>query len=81
LGELVIQFPIHSPTRQTHQLANSMSALSITWLGHATFLLQVATRKEDLFDPWVTGQSGQPGIGEEAWRARSDPGHARAQRS
>ena len=32
-----------------------MATLSITWLGHATFLLTSPAGKRILFDPWVTG--------------------------
>jgi L-ascorbate metabolism protein UlaG (beta-lactamase superfamily) len=35
-------------------------ALSITWLGHATFLLQSPGGKRILFDPWVTGNPKAP---------------------
>ena len=35
-------------------------ALSITWLGHATFLLQSPGGKRILFDPWVTGNPKSP---------------------
>ena len=35
-------------------------ALSITWLGHATFLLQSPGGKKVLFDPWVTGNPTSP---------------------
>src|SRR3954451_7683378 len=34
--------------------------LSITWLGHATFLLQSPGGKRILFDPWVTGNPKSP---------------------
>jgi L-ascorbate metabolism protein UlaG (beta-lactamase superfamily) len=34
--------------------------LSITWLGHATFLLQSPGGKKILFDPWVTGNPTSP---------------------
>ena len=37
-----------------------MAALSITWLGHATFLLQSPGGKKMLFDPWVTGNPMSP---------------------
>jgi L-ascorbate metabolism protein UlaG (beta-lactamase superfamily) len=37
-----------------------MAALSITWLGHATFLLQSPGGKKILFDPWVTGNPTSP---------------------
>jgi len=37
-----------------------MAALSITWLGHATFLLQSPGGKKILFDPWVTGNPMSP---------------------
>lgn len=35
-------------------------ALSITWLGHATFLLQSPGGKRILFDPWITGNPKSP---------------------
>ena len=35
-------------------------ALSITWLGHATFLLVSPGGKRILFDPWVTGNPKSP---------------------
>ncbi|MCU1385790.1 MAG: metal-dependent hydrolase [Acidobacteria bacterium] len=35
-------------------------ALSITWLGHATFLLRSPGGKTILFDPWVTGNPASP---------------------
>jgi L-ascorbate metabolism protein UlaG (beta-lactamase superfamily) len=35
-------------------------SLSITWLGHATFLLQTPGGKKILFDPWVTGNPKSP---------------------
>ena len=35
-------------------------ALSITWLGHATFLLRSPGGKTILFDPWVTGNPKSP---------------------
>jgi L-ascorbate metabolism protein UlaG (beta-lactamase superfamily) len=34
--------------------------LAITWLGHATFLLQSPGGKKILFDPWVTGNPTSP---------------------
>lgn len=34
--------------------------LSITWLGHATFLLQSPGGKRLLFDPWITGNPSSP---------------------
>jgi L-ascorbate metabolism protein UlaG (beta-lactamase superfamily) len=37
-----------------------MSTLSITWLGHATFLLRSPGGKRILFDPWVTGNPAAP---------------------
>jgi L-ascorbate metabolism protein UlaG (beta-lactamase superfamily) len=37
-----------------------MAALSITWLGHATFLLTSPGGKRILFDPWVTGNPASP---------------------
>jgi L-ascorbate metabolism protein UlaG (beta-lactamase superfamily) len=37
-----------------------MAALSITWLGHATFLLKSPGGKRILFDPWVTGNPTSP---------------------
>ena len=35
-------------------------SLSITWLGHATFLLKTPGGKRILFDPWVTGNPSSP---------------------
>ena len=35
-------------------------SLSITWLGHATFLLQSPGGRKILFDPWVTGNPTSP---------------------
>jgi L-ascorbate metabolism protein UlaG (beta-lactamase superfamily) len=35
-------------------------SLSITWLGHATFLLQTPGGKTILLDPWVTGNPTSP---------------------
>jgi L-ascorbate metabolism protein UlaG (beta-lactamase superfamily) len=34
--------------------------LSITWLGHATFLLKSPGGKRLLFDPWITGNPSSP---------------------
>ncbi len=34
--------------------------LSITWLGHATFLLRSPGGKTILFDPWITGNPKSP---------------------
>jgi L-ascorbate metabolism protein UlaG (beta-lactamase superfamily) len=41
-------------------MTTSGGALSITWLGHATFLLQSPGGKKILFDPWVTGNPTSP---------------------
>lgn len=38
-----------------------MDTLSITWLGHATFLLKSPGGKRIMFDPWVTGNPSTPG--------------------
>jgi L-ascorbate metabolism protein UlaG (beta-lactamase superfamily) len=35
-------------------------SLSISWLGHATFLLRSPGGKRILFDPWVTGNPSTP---------------------
>jgi L-ascorbate metabolism protein UlaG (beta-lactamase superfamily) len=35
-------------------------ALSITWLGHATFVLQSPGGKRIILDPWVTGNPSSP---------------------
>ena len=35
-------------------------ALSYTWLGHATFLMQSPGGKRLIFDPWVTGNPSSP---------------------
>ena len=37
-----------------------MAALSITWLGHATFLLQSPGGQRIIMDPWVTGNPTAP---------------------
>ena len=39
---------------------NRRPSLAITWLGHATFLLQSPGGKRILFDPWVTGNPSSP---------------------
>jgi L-ascorbate metabolism protein UlaG (beta-lactamase superfamily) len=41
-------------------MTTSSGALAITWLGHATFLLQSPGGKKILFDPWVTGNPASP---------------------
>jgi L-ascorbate metabolism protein UlaG (beta-lactamase superfamily) len=38
----------------------SGGSLSITWLGHATFLLRSPGGRTVLFDPWVTGNPASP---------------------
>ncbi len=37
-----------------------MSKLSITWLGHSTFILTTPGGKRLLFDPWLTGNPACP---------------------
>jgi L-ascorbate metabolism protein UlaG (beta-lactamase superfamily) len=37
-----------------------MQSLAITWLGHATFLLQSPGGKRIILDPWVTGNPSSP---------------------
>src|SRR5262249_23201960 len=37
-----------------------MSPLSITWFGHATFLLTTPGGKRIVFDPWLTGNPKAP---------------------
>ncbi|HEX6465320.1 MAG TPA: metal-dependent hydrolase [Vicinamibacterales bacterium] len=37
-----------------------MSALSITWFGHATFLVTTPGGKRIVFDPWLTGNPKAP---------------------
>jgi L-ascorbate metabolism protein UlaG (beta-lactamase superfamily) len=37
-----------------------MAALSITWFGHATFLLTTPGGKRIVFDPWLTGNPKTP---------------------
>jgi L-ascorbate metabolism protein UlaG (beta-lactamase superfamily) len=37
-----------------------MKKLSITWLGHSTFLLKSPGGKTILFDPWITGNPASP---------------------
>jgi len=39
-----------------------VSALSVTWLGHATFLFQSPGGKRVLIDPWVTGNPTSPAM-------------------
>jgi L-ascorbate metabolism protein UlaG (beta-lactamase superfamily) len=41
-------------------MTTTSGALSITWLGHSTFLLQSPGGKRILFDPWVTGNPKSP---------------------
>jgi L-ascorbate metabolism protein UlaG (beta-lactamase superfamily) len=41
-------------------LSSPTVSLSITWLGHATFLLATPGGKRILFDPWVTGNPKSP---------------------
>src|SRR5262244_4024635 len=47
-------------TRPSRMLSSVPMSLSITWLGHATFLLQSPGGKKILFDPWVTGNPTSP---------------------
>ena len=37
-----------------------MSALSITWFGHATFVVTSPGGKRIVFDPWLTGNPKAP---------------------
>src|SRR5258708_38587560 len=37
-----------------------MAALSITWFGHATFVLTSPGGKHIVFDPWLTGNPKAP---------------------
>jgi L-ascorbate metabolism protein UlaG (beta-lactamase superfamily) len=37
-----------------------MSRLSITWLGHSTFLLKTPGGRRVMFDPWLTGNPSCP---------------------
>jgi L-ascorbate metabolism protein UlaG (beta-lactamase superfamily) len=37
-----------------------MAALSITWLGHSTFLLKTPGGKRVMFDPWLAGNPSCP---------------------
>ena len=37
-----------------------MSSLSITWLGHSTFLIKTPGGKRVLFDPWLSGNPSCP---------------------
>ena len=41
-------------------LSSNAMPLSITWLGHATFLLQSPGGKSILVDPWITGNPTSP---------------------
>jgi len=43
-----------------------MSALSITWYGHATFVVSTPGGRRIVFDPWLTGNPKAP------WGARID---------
>src|SRR5262249_57009634 len=47
-------------TRPSRMLSSVSMSLSITWLGHATFLLQSPGGKKMLFDPWITGNPTSP---------------------
>lgn len=38
----------------------SLSGLTVTWLGHATFLLQTPGGRRLLFDPWIDGNPSCP---------------------
>jgi L-ascorbate metabolism protein UlaG (beta-lactamase superfamily) len=44
-----------------------MSLGTLTWLGHATFVLETPGGKRVMFDPWVTGNPATP-------EGRADPG-------
>jgi L-ascorbate metabolism protein UlaG (beta-lactamase superfamily) len=44
-----------------------METLSITWLGHSTFLLKTPGGKRVLFDPWLSGNPSCP----DAWKKPS----------
>ncbi len=39
---------------------SKVSTVSITWFGHATFLLQTPGGKKLMFDPWLTGNPACP---------------------
>ena len=54
-----------------------MAALSITWFGHATFLLTTPGGKRIVFDPWLTGNPKTPARGEDRQGGRHLR-HARA---
>ena len=41
-------------------MSSTTSPLSITWLGHATFLLRTPGGKRVLFDPWLAGNPSCP---------------------
>ena len=41
-------------------MTTSGGALSITWLGHATFVLQSPGGRRIILDPWVTGNPSSP---------------------
>src|SRR4051812_49946193 len=45
---------------KTQFYTSRMAALSITWFGHATFLLTSPGGKRLVFDPWLTGNPKTP---------------------
>ena len=53
---------------------------TLTWLGHATFLLSSDEGKRIYVDPFLTGNPKTPGRGQEARARRHHRDHARARR-
>ena len=46
--------------RAESQVVNPMQKLSITWLGHSTFILRTPGGKRVLFDPWMSSNPSCP---------------------
>ena len=49
------------------------NGVKLTWLGHATFLLETPGGKRALIDPWITGNPKCPESLQDPGRPRSDP--------
>src|SRR5882757_2570231 len=69
-GALCIRIPAMSPAarvelckdydRAESQAVNRMQKLSITWLGHSTFIIRTPGGKRLLFDPWMSSNPSCP---------------------